>query len=334
MVLKMKCLVLDHKADSVDQIAPRIENRSLIFDKEEQPHKVVIEMKAAAVNPSDAKAAIGMMPYARFPRIPGRDYSGIVVEGPKHWMGVAVFGSSGDLGIRCDGSHATHLVVEADALVRKPHTMSFEEAASIGVPFVTAAEGFRRTGLPQAEDTVLIMGINGKVGQAAAQIATWHGAKVIGVVRRPEPYIGHSSKAVHIIDASQEDVAKTVKEMTNGKGASIVFNTVGDPYYQEAHRSMAVLGRQILISAVNKIVEFNIFEFYRGRHTYVGIDTLALSSTETGDVLRDLYDGFLQQALRPFTIFPHAIFPLAQARDAYAMVLGSTKDRIILNPQS
>jgi NADPH2:quinone reductase len=178
------------------------------------------------------------------------------------------------------------------------------------------------------------MGINGKVGQAAAQIASWYGSKVIGVVRRPEPYIGHCSAAVHIIDASQQDVTKTVREITDGKGASIVFNTVGDPYYQEAHRSTAMLGRHILISAINKIVEFNIFEFYRGRHTYVGIDTLALTSIETGEVLRDLYEGFLQQALKPFPIVPHAVFSLAQARDAYKMVLGSTKDRIVFNPHA
>ena len=334
MPVDMTCLVLDHKADSIEQIAPRIAERRLALDPASGPQKVVVEVKAAAVNPSDAKAAIGMMPYAKFPRIPGRDYSGLVVEGPKDWLGAAVFGSSGDLGIRCDGSHATHLTVEADALVKKPDSMSFDEAAGIGVPFVTAAEGYRRAGQPHAGDTVLIMGINGKVGQAAAQIATWKGAKVIGVVRRPEPYLGHSNGAMSIIDASQGDVAQKVRDMTDGKGASLVFNTVGDPYYQDAHRATAVQGRQILISAVNKIVEFNIFEFYRGRHTYVGIDTLALSSIETGDVLRDLTDGFAQQKLKPFPVHAHAVFPLTEARKAYAMVLGSTKDRIVFNPQA
>ena len=64
--------------------------------------------------------------------------------------------------------------------------LSFAEAAGIGVPFVTAIEGFRRAGLPGEGDVVVIMGVNGKVGQAAAQIATWRGARVIGVVRRPD----------------------------------------------------------------------------------------------------------------------------------------------------
>ena len=99
-----------------------------------------------------------------------------------------MFGSSGDLGIRRDGTHATHLVVEADAVVEKPKALSWEEAAGIGVPFVTAMEGFRRAGMPKPGETVLVMGVNGKVGQAATQIATWHGARVIGVVRKGEGY--------------------------------------------------------------------------------------------------------------------------------------------------
>ena len=154
---------------------------------------LLIEVKAAAVNPSDVKAATGLMPYAVFPRTPGRDYAGVVIDGPAGWIGREVFGSSGDLGIRRDGTHATHLVVEADAVVEKPKGISWEEAAGIGVPFVTAMEGLRRAGIPKAGETVLVMGVNGKVGQAAVQIATWHGARVIGVVRRSEPYEGHAN---------------------------------------------------------------------------------------------------------------------------------------------
>src|SRR5690348_5962292 len=149
-------------------------------------------------------------------------------------------------------------------------------------------EGFRRAGMPKPGETVLVMGVNGKVGQAAVQIATWHGARVIGVVRKPEPYEGHANGPVEVIDSSTTDVPSRVRELTDGKGADIVFNTVGDPYFEAAHKSLAAAGRQILIAAIHPVVPFNILEFYRGRHTYVGIDTLALSSSETGDVLREL----------------------------------------------
>ena len=243
-----------------------------------------------------------------------------------------VFGSSGDLGIRRDGTHATHLLVEADALVAKPAGISLAEAAGIGVPFVTAAEGLRRAGMPKPGETVLIMGLNGKVGQAAAQISTWCGARVFGAVRRAEAYAGHSSAPVAAIDASAEDVAACVQEATGGRGADIVFNTVGDPYYPAATKAMAKGGRQILIASTGKPVEFDIFAFYRGRHTYVGIDTLALSSVETGVVLRELLPGFETGALKPFPIPANSRYTLENARDAFVAVLGSSRDRIVLVP--
>jgi NADPH:quinone reductase len=326
--VEARCVRLTAKAENPAAIAPVVERLTLARAENE----LLIEVKAAAVNPSDVKAATGLMPYAVFPRTPGRDYSGVVVDGPADWIGREVFGSSGDLGIRRDGTHATHLVVEREAVVEKPKAISWEEAAGIGVPFVTAMEGFRRAGMPKPGETVLVMGVNGKVGQAAVQIATWHGARAIGVVRRSEPYEGHANSAVEVIDASTTDVATRVRELTGGKGADIVFNTVGDPYFQAAHKSLALRGRQILIAAVNRIVQFNILEFYRGQHSYVGIDTLGLSSVATGDVLRELGPGFAGGHLKPFSIKPSAIYPLEQAKAAFVAVAGSSRDRVILRP--
>ncbi len=326
--VEARCVRLNAKAPDAASLAPAIERRTL----SRRDGDVLIEIKAAAVNPSDVKAATGLMAYAVFPRTPGRDYAGVVIDGPPGTVGREVFGSSGDLGIRRDGTHASHLVVEADAVVEKPKSVSWEEAAGIGVPFVTAMEGFRRAGLPKAGETVLIMGVNGKVGQAATQIATWHGARVIGVVRKHERYEGHANAKVEVIDASSADVAARVRELTDGKGAQIVFNTVGDPYFQAAHKSLALRGRQILIAAINPVVQFNILEFYRGQHTYVGIDTLALSSIATGDVLRELAPGFASGHLKPFSINPAAIYSLEDAKRAYIAVAGSSRDRVILRP--
>ncbi len=319
---------LPAKADDPASIAPVVERRAL----SRTGNELLIEVKAAAVNPSDVKAATGLMPYAIFPRTPGRDYAGVVVDGPTGWVGREVFGSSGDLGIRRDGTHATHLAVEAEAVVDKPRTISSEEAAGIGVPFVTAMEGLRRAGIPKPDETVLVMGVNGKVGQAAAQIASWNGARVIGVARRSEPYEGHANSKIEMIDASASDVAARVRELTGGKGADIVFNTVGDPYFEAAHRSLALRGRQILIATVHRVVQFDILEFYRGQHTYVGIDTLGLSSVATGAVLRELVPGFASGHLKPFSIKAGAIYPLEQAKAAFVAVAGSSRDRVILRP--
>src|SRR6201996_1756139 len=323
-----RCVRLLAKADDASSIAPSIERRAL----SRTANELLIEVKAAAVNPSDVKAATGLMPYAVFPRTPGRDYAVVIIDGPPGSIGREVFGSSGDLGIRRDGTHATHLAVELEATVEKPTSISWEEAAGIGVPFVTAMEGLRRAGIPKAGETVLVMGVNGKVGQAATQIATWHGARVIGVVRKNEPYEGHANSTVEMIDASATDVATRLREMTGGKGADIVFNTVGNPYFEAAHKSLALRGRQILIATIERIVPFNILEFYRGQHTYVGIDTLGLSSIATGAVLRELGTGFASGHLKPFPIKANAIYPLQDAKAAFVAVAGSSRDRVILRP--
>src|SRR4051812_49582070 len=208
--IEATALRLNVKAVDAASLAPAIEKRALTRG----PDDAVVEVRAAGVNPSDVKAATGLMPYAVFPRTPGRDFAGVVVDGPSEWIGREVFGSSGDLGIRRDGTHATHLVVEAAALVEKPASISMDEAAGIGVPFVTAIEGFARAGAPTPQDPVLIMGLNGKVGQAAAQLASWGGAKVIGVVRKDEAYQGHANGPIEVINSSATEVAARVLELT------------------------------------------------------------------------------------------------------------------------
>jgi NADPH2:quinone reductase len=152
------------------------------------------------------------------------------------------------------------------------------------------------------------------------------------VTRKAETYEGHSNSKVDVIDASATDIPTRLRELNDGKGADIVFNTVGDPYFQAAHKSLALRGRHILIAAIDRIVQFNILEFYRGQHTYVGIDTLGLSSVATGDVLRELAPGFASAHLKPFPINPAAVYPLEDAKQAFVAVGGSSRDRVILKP--
>lgn len=323
-------LRLHQKAPTFDAIRLPVEEHLL---RAPAPHEVVVEITAAAVNPSDIKAATGLMPYAVFPRTPGRDYAGRIVAGPQALIGQLVFGSSGDLGIRLDGSHASHMIVEADAVVPVPAAVDANEAAGIGVPFVTAWEGLHRAGLPRAGETVLVLGVNGKVGQAAAQIATWRGARVIGVVRNDEAYAGHASRPIDIVSAKSGDVPAKIRSLTDGKGADIVFNTVGDPFYEIAQKSLAVGGRAIFISAVDRFVTFDLLAFYKSRHTYVGVDTIALDSVETGAILKNLLPGFAEGSLKPFPIVESAIYSFEEAIDAYRTVIGSSRDRIVLVPR-
>ncbi len=207
--------------------------------------------------------------------------------------------------------------------------MTLAEAGALGVPFVTAQEGLRRAGLPRPGDVVLMMGGNGRVGQAAVQIAAMHGATVFAVTRGNTPYAGYACAPVRTIDASA-DVGGTIRAATDGHGADIVYNTVGSPYFAAANQAMAAGGRQILISTRDRTVPFDIFAFYRGRHTYVGVDSLALDSRATAAVLRALVPGFASGQLRPFEVRDAACYTLDRAMEAYRVVLAGAPDRIVL----
>ena len=95
-----RALRLHEKAATIDAVAPKIETLSL----SPRDGEVLVEIRAAAINPSDAKAAIGMMPHAIWPRTAGRDWCGVVREGPASMLGKEYFGSSGHLGITKDGT--------------------------------------------------------------------------------------------------------------------------------------------------------------------------------------------------------------------------------------
>src|SRR6185369_8355297 len=115
------------------------------------------------VNRSDVAAAMGRMPQAAWPRTPGREFAGVVVEGPSALIGRSVFGAGGDLGVTRDVTHATHLAVHRDALVDQPAALTPLQDGSLGVPFVIALEGFRRAAMPRPGDVVLVTAVNGMV---------------------------------------------------------------------------------------------------------------------------------------------------------------------------
>jgi NADPH:quinone reductase len=324
----MRRLRVLRKADTPDELDLRIET----FDALPRgPDEVMVAVRAAGVNRSDVAAALGRMPQAAWPRTPGRDWAGVVIEGPDALVGQEVFGAGGDLGISRDGTHASHLVVHRDAVVAKPAAMTLAEAGALGVPFVTALAGFHRSGAPRPGDVVLVLAANGMVGQAAVQIAEMLGARVFGVTRRAEAF-AHEEYAVRMIDASSADIAALVRAETDGHGADIVYNTVGSPYFAAANQAMAHGGRQILISTVERTVPFDIFAFYRGRHTFVGIDSLALDASASAALLRELLPGFASGRLRPFPVLGSACYPLERAMDAYRAVQAIARDRVVLLP--
>ena len=183
----------------------------------------MVRVIAASINPSDVKNVAGAMKQTTLPRIPGRDYAGVVEAGPAEWIGAEVWGAGGDVGFIRDGTHAELIAVPVDSLRRKPETHNFDQAASVGVNYMAASRGIEAAAL-KAGETVLLIGAGGGVGGAAAQIAPRLGARVIGADRRaPLPDAPIQGIAEKLIIGA-EDLPGEVRAATGGKGAEVVFD--------------------------------------------------------------------------------------------------------------
>jgi NADPH:quinone reductase-like Zn-dependent oxidoreductase len=255
--------------------------------------EVLVEVKAAAINPSDVKNVQGKMHETTVPRIPGRDFAGMIVKGPDELLGRSVFGSGGNLGFGRDGSHAEYVAVPVTAVIPLPKNLSFEQAAGIGVAYITAWAALVNAAQIQAGETALILGTTGAVGSAATRIARKLGARVIGSARKVADIPPASALPVDDwIDLEAVDLATGVRRLTNGRGADIVFDVVGGALFEQCLSALAWRGRQVAISSSPEPrVSFNLVDFYHNESRLLGVDSLKLSFEETAEVLRQLTPG-------------------------------------------
>lgn len=294
-----------------------------VAEPEPREGEVLIQIAAAAINPSDVKNVAGHF-NAPVPRVPGRDFAGLVVAGPAE-TGMEVWGSGPGFGVFRDGAHAELITMPVDWVSKKPASLSMEQAAAIGVPYVTAWSALVSTGAVEAGETVLVVGASGAVGRAATQIAHWKGARVIGTCRGA----GNPSGADAVIDTTCTELDQEVRALTEGKGADLVLDTVGAHMFEPSLRSIRPGGRQVAItSSLQRRVSFDLIDFYRNRSRLLGVNTMALSGTETAEILDELRRGFDEGRLSPPEV---STWPFARAVEAYeAVQRGESRTKQVL----
>jgi NADPH:quinone reductase-like Zn-dependent oxidoreductase len=286
---------------------------------------------AASINPSDVKNVAGAMKQTTLPRIPGRDFAGLVEAGPAEWIGAEVWGTGGDSGFTRDGTHAELIAVPVASLRRKPEVLSFDEAASVGVNYMAAWCGLEAAGVDTGE-TVLLIGAGGGVGGAAAQIARRWGARVLGAdLRTPHPNAPIHTIAEKLIIGA-EDLPAAVRAATNANGANVVFDTVGGVMFRSALDCLAWGGRLVEIAATGqREVSFDLVDFYHNESRLIGVDTLKRDLTASAKLLDALTPGFLAGDYRAAPVAE--TFGLGRAHEAYGKVAAGTVGRIVLRPQ-
>ncbi len=295
--------------------------------------EVLIEVHAAAVNRSDVLNARGSFPFTTLPRIPGRDFAGVVVEGPRELVGREVWGTGGgELGFIRDGSHARYLAVSRNAVVPKSDTLSLEEAAASGLAYVTAGSALVELGGVSAGETVLVTGAAGGVGSAAVRIARWKGARVIGTIKDDSERETAQRVGVEVIvDASREAVSEATMAATDGRGVDLILNAVGGPLFEPSLNSLGEKGRMVVITTTpgERRVSFDLLDFYRKGLRLFGLMTSFLDAEGSAAVLKDLIPGFDEGVLHAPTIAER--YPLERAETAYARVgSGEVAGRVLL----
>jgi len=276
--------------------------------------EALVQVKAAAINPSDVKNVAGLFSATTLPRTPGRDFSGVVVAGKKY-QGKEVWSSGPGLGITRDGAQAEYVRVAEEALSPKPSTLSLEQAAAIGVPFITAWVALVRAAKLQAGETILIIGVAGAVGQAAAQIANWRKARVLGAARSSDPIPG----AAAVINTT-DDLRDRVFELTNSKGVDAILDTVGGAMFEPALRSLRIGGRQVSIASPGeRRVSFDLIDFYHNLSRLMGIDSMKFTPRDVAGIADELRPGFEANVLKAP---PLQLVPFENAIEAYERLAG------------
>lgn len=204
---------------------------AMVFEDVETPRpgegEVALRHTAVGVNFIDVYYRTGAYPADATPFGLGFEAAGVVTavgEGvPGLVEGDRVAHAGGPL-----GAYATERVIPAQHLVKIPSGVSDETAAAIMLKGMTAQYLLRRTFRVGPEHVILFHAAAGGVGQIACQWAAHLGATVIGTAGGPEKVaIAKALGCAHVIDYRSEDFVARVREITDGKGVDVVYDSVG-----------------------------------------------------------------------------------------------------------
>lgn len=292
----------------------------------------IVKVAAGSITPSDVKNVEGKMEGTILPRVPGRDYAGTVVEGPAQWIGAEVWGTGGEIGYSINGSHAELIAVPVASLRRKPRTLSLEQAAAVGVTYLAAWLGLVEYAQAGAGETLLVIGANGGVGSAVAQIGKWKGARVIGTDIGPLAQATSPRAFDEFFVPADRPLEIGVRELTKGHGADVVFDAVGGVMFESALKSLAHRGRLVEISSTGgRRVSFDLIDFYHNESRLLGVDTRARDAVASSMLLDALTPFFEQGSFGPPAV--DQVFPLTEGVKAYEEVgRGQIHGRLVLSP--
>ena len=219
------------KAAFYEQTGPAAEVLTLgeVEDPSPGPGEVLIRVAVHGVNPTDVKRRAGQRGKPPFPRvIPGYDATGVIEAvgegvdaarvGERVWAWECAH-------LKWDGAAAEMVRVPESRAMTLPDHASFADGASLGVPAITACHALMLGG-PLRDETVIVTGAAGVVGNYAVQLAKRMGATVIGVVRGGEDREEDAATAGadRVVNTDRESLRDVALEMTGRQGARAMLD--------------------------------------------------------------------------------------------------------------
>lgn len=303
-----------------------------------EPTQIKVRLQAAGVNPVDAKIRSNGVFYDQaLPAVLGCDGAGIVVEtgsGVSQFKtGDNVWFCHGGLG-REQGNYAEYTVIDQRWVSLMPKTFTFSQAAAAPLVLITAWGAlFDRGGL-QSGQTVLIHAGAGGVGHVAIQLAKQKGARVITTVNSGQKAeFVKSLGADEVVDYIPNGFADAVNEITGGKGADLVFDTVGAAVFKESIAVTAHFGRLVTLLDPG---ELNLGEA-RMRNLLIGFELMLTPMLRDLPQARDKHVEILNQCAQwadKGLLKPHVSKQLSLQEAAVAHQLieaGHTIGKIVLS---
>ncbi len=331
----MKAVIME-KAGDVNILEMRNIDIPVITSSTE----ILVELKAAGVNPIDIKIRKRGTFYPEFTSaILGCDGAGIVVDIGKEVTrfkpGDEVYFCAGGLGKANTGNYAQYTVVEQDYVAKKPQSLSFAEAATVPLVLITAWESLCDRISLNSNDKILIHGGAGGVGHISIQLAKLKGVEVATTVSNPDKErLVRKLGANYPILYQQTNFINAVMDWTKGKGVDSAFDTIGGKIFFDTCHAVKVYGDIVTILEPDCTMES--LKIARNRNLRISLELMLtpalMNLTEALRHQRKILEqGGLLFDQGKLTIHLEQTFSLAEASTAHKMIeTGSVTGKIAL----
>jgi NADPH2:quinone reductase len=211
------------------------------------PGEAVVAVKAAALNFFDTLIIAGKYQVKPpFPFSPASEFAGVVKS-----VGAGVTGfAAGDrvLGYGGHGAAREQIAISTDRLVKLPDALDFDRAAGLTVIYGTTLHALKDRARLKAGETLAVLGASGGTGLAAVEIGKLMGARVIACASSADKLaFARRHGADEALNYAAEDLKDGLRRLTGGNGADVIYDPVGGPYAEAALRSIAWMGRFLVI---------------------------------------------------------------------------------------